>query len=262
MPRTTWGTGRCSVRSWRPTTPGARCPRRTCSPVCAARTCSSPSSRATGGWRCRGPSFAPDIRALLEAGTESLGDAGFSSRSAFLTSSTFGGISWLAHATLHSGLWVDSQQRHDQLLLSDRFTLARGVRAGRLADGRRRAVEPGPLAGGTGVLPLRRGLRPARRRVRGPQVQLRGDPGPVHAGGLRAPGAGTGSCAGDGGDRSGVVARAVDPVAAPARLGRARGRLGLRRHARRRAGARRTCSGTPTGSGPCTRQSIEYSLTA
>ena len=24
------------------------------------------------------------------------------------TSSTFGGISWLAHGTLHSGLWVDS----------------------------------------------------------------------------------------------------------------------------------------------------------
>ena len=68
-------------------------------------------------------SFAPDIRALLEAGTETLGAAGFSSRSAFLTSSTFGGISWLAHATLHSGLWVDSQQRYDQLFLSDRFTL-------------------------------------------------------------------------------------------------------------------------------------------
>jgi hypothetical protein len=68
-------------------------------------------------------SVAPDIRALLEAGTETLGAAGFSSRSAFLTSSTFGGVSWLAHATLHSGLWVDTQQRYDQLLLSDRFTL-------------------------------------------------------------------------------------------------------------------------------------------
>jgi hypothetical protein len=70
-----------------------------------------------------GSSFAPDVQELLDAGTESLGAAGFSSRSAFLTSSTFGGISWLAHATLHSGLWVDSQQRYDQLLLSDRFTL-------------------------------------------------------------------------------------------------------------------------------------------
>ena len=71
----------------------------------------------------QGSPFAPDIQALLEEGTETLGAAGFSSRSAFLTSSTFGGISWLAHATLHSGLWVDSQQRYDQLLTSDRFTL-------------------------------------------------------------------------------------------------------------------------------------------
>jgi hypothetical protein len=69
-------------------------------------------------------SFSPDIRALLDAGTDSLRDAGFHSRSAFLTSPTFAGISWLAHAALHSGLWVDSQQRHDQLLSSDRFTLS------------------------------------------------------------------------------------------------------------------------------------------
>ncbi|TFV77507.1 hypothetical protein E4P39_05900 [Blastococcus sp. CT_GayMR19] len=68
-------------------------------------------------------SVAPDIRALLDAGTETLGAAGFTMRSAFLTSSTFGGVSWLAHATLHSGLWVDTQQRYDQLLPSDRFTL-------------------------------------------------------------------------------------------------------------------------------------------
>jgi hypothetical protein len=66
---------------------------------------------------------APGVRQLLEAGTQQLAESGFSSRSAFLTSSTFGGVSWLAHATLHSGLWVDTQQRYDQLLLSDRFTL-------------------------------------------------------------------------------------------------------------------------------------------
>lgn len=69
-------------------------------------------------------SFSQDVRDLLEAGTERLGDAGFSSRSAFLTSPTFAGISWLTHATLHSGLWIDTQQRHDQLLESDRFTLS------------------------------------------------------------------------------------------------------------------------------------------
>lgn len=71
-----------------------------------------------------GPSFAEGIRAVLTSGTRTLDESGFGSRSAFLTSPTFGGISWLAHATLHSGLWIDSQQRHDQLLDSDRFTLS------------------------------------------------------------------------------------------------------------------------------------------
>jgi hypothetical protein len=67
--------------------------------------------------------MSTDVTALLDAGTGSLRDAGFEARSGFLTSSTFSGISWLAHATLHSGLWIDSQQRYDQLLASDRFTL-------------------------------------------------------------------------------------------------------------------------------------------
>ena len=74
---------------------------------------------------------APDIQALLDAGTETLRAAGFTSRSAFLTSPTFGSASWLAHATLHSGLWVDSHQRYGQLLPGDRFTLpAAFARAG------------------------------------------------------------------------------------------------------------------------------------
>jgi phosphatidylglycerophosphate synthase len=71
-----------------------------------------------------GAPFSADIRDLLSAGTQATARAGFGSRSAFLTSPTFGGVSWLAHATLHSGLWIDSQQRHDQLLESDRFTLS------------------------------------------------------------------------------------------------------------------------------------------
>jgi hypothetical protein len=66
---------------------------------------------------------APDVQALLDAGTEELAAAGFTSRSAFLTSPTFGAASWLAHATLHSGLWVDTHQRYGQILASDRFTL-------------------------------------------------------------------------------------------------------------------------------------------
>ena len=49
--------------------------------------------------------------------------AGFGSKSGFLHSPTFGGLSWLAHSTLQSGLWIDNQQRYDQLLASDRMTL-------------------------------------------------------------------------------------------------------------------------------------------
>ncbi|MGH8115013.1 MAG: hypothetical protein ACREPS_08185, partial [Rhodanobacteraceae bacterium] len=71
-----------------------------------------------------GSSFAPGVDAVLEAGTRELQAAGFSSRSAFLTSPTFGGISWLAHSSMECGLWVDSQQRYDLLLASHRMTLA------------------------------------------------------------------------------------------------------------------------------------------
>jgi len=72
-----------------------------------------------------GSSFSAEINEVLESGTKQLGAAGFSSRSAFLTSPTFGAISWLAHATLQSGLWVDSQQRYDVLVTSSRLTLSR-----------------------------------------------------------------------------------------------------------------------------------------
>ncbi|MEO7350522.1 MAG: CDP-alcohol phosphatidyltransferase family protein, partial [Marmoricola sp.] len=68
-------------------------------------------------------SFSPGVTAVLDAGTHRLHAAGFASRSAFLTSPTFGAASWLAHSTLQSGLWVDSQQRYDQLVSRDRLTL-------------------------------------------------------------------------------------------------------------------------------------------
>ena len=51
------------------------------------------------------------VRSLLDSGTGELGAAGYRARSGFLTSPTFGGSSWLAHASLMSGLWVDDQQR-------------------------------------------------------------------------------------------------------------------------------------------------------
>ena len=61
----------------------------------------------------------------LASATNRLRAQGFSSRSAWLTSSTFGGFSWLAHASLQSGLWVNTQQRYDQLMSTDRLTLSR-----------------------------------------------------------------------------------------------------------------------------------------
>lgn len=69
------------------------------------------------------PQIAPGVTAVLDDGSTRLAAAGFTARSAFLTSPTFGGISWLAHSTLESGLWVDSQQRYDQLMGSGRPTL-------------------------------------------------------------------------------------------------------------------------------------------
>jgi phosphatidylglycerophosphate synthase len=72
----------------------------------------------------QGSTFSPGVDAVLDEGTRRLRAAGFSARSAFLTSPTFGAASWLAHSTLQSGLWVDSQQRYDQLIGTDRMTLA------------------------------------------------------------------------------------------------------------------------------------------
>ena len=72
----------------------------------------------------QGSAFSPQIDAVLDAGTRRLSAAGFSARSAFLTSSTFGGISWLAHSTLQSGLWINNQLRYNELVKSDRFTLS------------------------------------------------------------------------------------------------------------------------------------------
>jgi phosphatidylglycerophosphate synthase len=83
-----------------------------------------------------GSSFSPRVGVVLDRGTARLRRAGFSSRSAFLTSPTFGGLSWLAHATLQSGIRVDGQRRYDRLVENDRLTLTRAFkRAGWRAVG-------------------------------------------------------------------------------------------------------------------------------
>ncbi len=66
---------------------------------------------------------AQPVSALLDEATAALRADGVHARSGFLTSPVFGGGSWLAHATLQSGLWIDSQARYDALLRSGRMTL-------------------------------------------------------------------------------------------------------------------------------------------
>ncbi|HEV7186163.1 MAG TPA: CDP-alcohol phosphatidyltransferase [Leifsonia sp.] len=69
-------------------------------------------------------SFSAGVDSVLRRGNADLAAHGYAERSAFLTSSTFGGISWLAHSTLQTGLWIDSQQKYDQVTAGKRLTLS------------------------------------------------------------------------------------------------------------------------------------------
>ena len=81
-----------------------------------------------GRYAVEDPRFAPPVDAQLDAATRRLGAAGFRSSSAFLSSSTVGGASWLAHSTLQSGLYINNQQRYRSLVSSDRLTLTGAFR--------------------------------------------------------------------------------------------------------------------------------------
>jgi phosphatidylglycerophosphate synthase len=72
----------------------------------------------------QGTSFSPGVDAVLRKQQSMLTAAGWSTESAWMGSPTAGGVSWLAHSTLQSGLWVNSQQRYDELIASQRFTLS------------------------------------------------------------------------------------------------------------------------------------------
>jgi phosphatidylglycerophosphate synthase len=72
----------------------------------------------------QGTNFSHGVDAVLRRGTASLARAGWSTRSAWLTSPGFGGVSQLAHSTLQSGLWVNTEQRYAELIASRRFTLS------------------------------------------------------------------------------------------------------------------------------------------
>jgi hypothetical protein len=72
--------------------------------------------------------FSPSVDRTLATSTAELGAMGYSARSGWLRSPTFGGISWLAHSTLQTGLWIDSQQRYDSVISGDRFNLSQAFK--------------------------------------------------------------------------------------------------------------------------------------
>lgn len=71
------------------------------------------------------PRYGWLIKPRLDSVERQLQSAGFVSASGWTRSPTVGGLSWLAHGTLLSGLWVDSQARYDLLMNSDRESLNR-----------------------------------------------------------------------------------------------------------------------------------------
>jgi hypothetical protein len=81
-----------------------------------------------GQMAVQGTSFSPPIAQLVNEGTQHLQADGFSSRSGWITSSTFGGGSWLAHASLESGTWVNSPDRYSAVIASKRLTLPAAFR--------------------------------------------------------------------------------------------------------------------------------------
>lgn len=75
--------------------------------------------------------FSGGVDQALRDGEAQLRADGYTSRSAFLTSPTFGGLSWLAHSTFQTGLWIDRQPLYSAVIRSDRLTLSRAFgRAG------------------------------------------------------------------------------------------------------------------------------------
>ena len=81
-----------------------------------------------GQMAVQGTSFSPGVDEVVDAGTQQLQADGFSSRSGWLTSSTYGGGSWLAHSTLQSGVWIDTPSRYSELIASNRLTLTSAFR--------------------------------------------------------------------------------------------------------------------------------------
>ncbi|HBW84256.1 MAG TPA: hypothetical protein DEF79_09475 [Gammaproteobacteria bacterium] len=69
--------------------------------------------------------FAEAVTAALASAEDALTAEGIQTRSAYLTSPVVGGLSWLAHASVLSGAWIDSETRFKTLVMSERLTLNR-----------------------------------------------------------------------------------------------------------------------------------------
>jgi hypothetical protein len=72
----------------------------------------------------RDDSISEGVEQVLDDGEAQLSTDGYSIQSAWLTSPTFGGVSWLAHSTLQSGLWINKQSLYDNVTKTDRLTLS------------------------------------------------------------------------------------------------------------------------------------------
>ena len=72
----------------------------------------------------QGTGFSAGVDRVLRQGQSELTAHGYSDESAWLTSPTFGGLSWLAHSTLQTGLWVNEAPTYSAVIRTKRFTLS------------------------------------------------------------------------------------------------------------------------------------------
>jgi hypothetical protein len=69
------------------------------------------------------PLYAPTHTATLQRAAKDIAGAGLAMRSSWARAPMVGGQSWLAHGSVASGLWLDTQTRYRALLSSPRQTL-------------------------------------------------------------------------------------------------------------------------------------------
>ena len=191
------------------------------------------------------PELGPTVGAVLDEGTRGWRRP-VPARSAFLTSPTVsGGGSWLAHATLQSGLWVANQHRYDKLVAGNRLTLTSAFQRAGWHTVSVMPASTGDWPAGR-VLRLRPDVRRAESGHAGPGLHLRLPrtstccPPSSSAERVRREGGR------DGGGPAGVQPRALVRRSRPVLAGRRRRRLGLRPTGEPRAATpSRSCEARP-----------------